>query len=377
MEYLALRAMLGDRSKLLISLAGVAFSVVLMNLQGGLFLGLIRKASLLVDNAQADIWVGHRLMDNVDNIGTSIPERWVDRLRGTPGVERADPYVVTSGWLIRPDGAAERVIVVGSDAASLLGNAWVMAEGNAEAIRQPDGILVDVCDAARLGDCRPGAIREINGHRARIVGRTYGIVGFTTNPYVFTTLDRARYQYTVGLPEGHCSYFLVKAKPGVSIASLVAQLRERVPQLEVYDRQTFSWMCRDYWMRRTGIGLSFGLATLLGLLVGLLMVAQTLYAAVNERLKEFATLKALGAKESKLACFLMLQALTTAFLGCVLGLTTALAIGCPLSTPRVPIVFEPWLMAGSAVLVALMCLMASWLPYSRLRRIDPACVLRS
>src|SRR5215510_5735074 len=111
MWLLAIKAMLADRGKLLTSLLGVAFSVVLVNLQGGLLLGLIRKASLLVDYGEADIWVGHRHMSNVD-MGTFIPERWVHRIRSVEGVERADPYIVMYGQASMPDGRHENVIVV-------------------------------------------------------------------------------------------------------------------------------------------------------------------------------------------------------------------------------------------------------------------------
>ena len=76
-----------------------------------------------------------------------------------------------------------------------MGNAWIMADGDSRAIRDPDGILADIYDAARLGDCRVGDSFEINGRRAKIVGMTKGIVSFTTNPYVFTTLERARKNY--------------------------------------------------------------------------------------------------------------------------------------------------------------------------------------
>lgn len=320
MWQLAIKAMLGDRSKLAMSLLGVAFSVVLVNLQGGLLLGLIKKASLLVDYGQADIWVGHRHMNNVD-IGGFIPERWVHRLRAIEGVERAEPYVVMFGQASMPDGRFENVLVVGSDPGSLLGNAWRMAEGDARAIvGDPDGVMVDVCDHERLGAPRIGDVREINGHRARIVGKTNGIVGFTTNPYVFTTLERARRKYAP-VPPGHCSYFLVKAKPGTDIRQLTARIQERVPDiLAVRDRQTYSLMCMAYWLTRTGVGISFGLAALLGLLVGLAVVAQTLYSSVTERIKEFGTLKALGADDRCMARFLLAQALGNAVLGSALGL---------------------------------------------------------
>ena len=376
MWLLAIKAMLADRGKLLTSLLGVAFSVVLVNLQGGLLLGLIQKASLLVDYGQADIWVGHQHMTNVD-MGTFIPERWIHRIRGIEGVEKAEPYVVMFGQATMPDGNFENVVVVGSEPGSLLGNAWVMDHGDPRAVRHPDGILIDVCDAARLGNPRVGDVREINGQRARIVGMTRGIVSFTTNPYVFTTLERARHRYASGVPDEGCSYFLVKAKPGVDPRELSRRIRARVPNLDAYDRQTYSWMCMEFWLTRTGIGISFGLAAVLGLLVGLAVVAQTLYASVNERIKEFGTLKALGADHSSIARFLLVQALATAFLGSVFGLACALFIGRVMSTPRATVMLTYQVAAGSVALVVVVCLIAAWLPYWRIRRIDPASVLRN
>lgn len=376
MWLLAIKAMLADRGKLLTSLLGVAFSVVLVNLQGGLLLGLIQKASLLVDYGQADIWVGHHHMTNVD-MGTFIPERWIHRLRSIDGVDEAEPYVVMFGQATMPDGRFENVVVVGSQPASLMGNAWVMDDGDPRAVRRPDGVLVDVCDLDRLGNPRVGDIREINGQRARIVGLTRGIVGFTTNPYVFTTLDRARHRYATGVPPDGCSYFLVKAKPGVDPKVLCQRIHQRVPELDAHDRRTYSWMCMQFWLTRTGIGISFGLAAVLGLLVGLAVVAQTLYASVNERIKEFGTLKALGADDPRIARFLLAQALATAFFGSVVGLSCALFIGGVLSTPRAPVMLTLPIAAGSVVLVVLVCLIAAWLPYWRIRCIDPASVLRN
>jgi putative ABC transport system permease protein len=376
MWLLALKALLADRGKLATSLLGVAFSVVLINLQVGLLRGLIQKASLLVDYGQADIWVGHQHMNNVD-IGTFIPERWVHRLRGVEGVERAEPYIVMFGQAKMPDGKFENVVVVGCEPASLMGNAWVMADGDPRAVRQPDGILVDSCDAAKLGDCRVGDVREINGQRAKVVGMTKGIVGFTTNPYVFTTLERARKKYTAGIPAEHCSYFLVKAKPGTDIPALVARLKERVPELDVYDRHTYSLMCCEYWLTRTGIGISFGLAALLGLLVGLAVVAQTLYASVTERVKEFATLKAMGADDRCISRFLFSQAIGNALLGGILGVGAAVALGRLVSTERAPAILSWEVALASVGVIAVVCVVAAWAPYWRIRTIDPASVLRS
>lgn len=376
MWLLALKAMLADRGKLLTSLLGVAFSVVLINLQAALLRGLIQKASLLVDYGQADIWVGHRHTDNVDT-STFIPERWIHRIRGVDGVERAEPYIVAFGQMKLPDGRSENVLVVGCDPASLMGNAWSMAEGDPQAVRHPDAVLIDVEDAAKLGNCRVGDTREINGQRARVVGMTRGIVGFTTNAYVFTTLERARKRYTMGVPPDQVSFFLVKAKPGTDVKALCARIKERAPELDVYDRDEYSAMCMEFWLTRTGVGISFGLAAFLGLLVGLAVVAQTLYASVTERVKEFGTLKAMGADGRAISRFLIAQALGNAVLGSILGLLIAFVLGGLISSPRAPVVLRWDVAVGSFVVTAVICLGAAWLPYWRIRNIDPASVLRS
>jgi putative ABC transport system permease protein len=377
MWLLAIKAMVADRGKFLTSLSGVVFSVVLVNLQGGLLLGMIQKASLLVDFGRADIWVGHRHTTNVD-MGTYIPERWIHRIRGIDGVDRAEPYLVMFGQVTLPDGRFENVVIVGSEPASLMGNAWIMADGDSRAVRDPNGILADIYDAARLGDCQVGDTFEINNRQAKVVGMTKGIVSFTTNPYVFTTLERARKKYGLnsGVPADQCSYFLVKARPGVDIPDLCARIRARVPELDVHDRMTYSAICMEFWLTRTGIGISFGLAAFLGLLVGLAVVAQTLYASVTERIKEFGTLKAMGASDSCISRFVLVQALGNAMIGSVIGLLLSLFIARTMSTARAPIELTARISAASVGLIVVVCVIAAYIPYWRIRRIDPACVLR-
>jgi putative ABC transport system permease protein len=130
-------------------------------------------------------------------------------------------------------------------------------------------------------------------------------------------------------------------------------------------------------MTRTGLGISFGAATLLGLLVGVVMVAQTLYAMVLDRLGEFGTLKAIGATEKQVYSLLLIQAVIMATAGSTAALVLVAGIQHFYSTPRAPIVIPWWLALGSCLLVLGICLMASLLPYLRIRKVDPAVVLQT
>jgi putative ABC transport system permease protein len=253
-----------------------------------------------------------------------------------------------------------------------------MAEGDARHIRESDAVLIDVHDAPKLSNAQVGDLLEIGGHRARVVGRTDGIVGFTTTPYVFTTLERARSEYLRGrLPAGAVTHYLVRLRPGADPDLVCEKLRSRLPGVRVCPREEMALAAMHYWLTRTGVGISFGLAAVLGLLVGLAIVTQTFYAAVAERSREFATMKAMGASDRAILRYLLTQAVINAAAGSILGLLLTWTIGRAITTPRAPVVVTWWIVVGSWALVLPVCLFAAWLPYRRIRGLDPAGVLRS
>jgi putative ABC transport system permease protein len=371
---LAIKTLLADRAKLITAVVGVVFSVVLVNVQGGLFFGLISKASLLVDQGNADIWVGHKKMNNVD-FPQDVPRRMVQRIRSIDGVKHAESYLVGHSVMTLPDGGFEYVLVVGCDPATLLGGASPKVSGDMHEIRRADGVLVDIHDSDKIGSPALGDIREIGRRRARVVGFTQGILGFLVTPYVFTTIDRAAGY--LGRSTGAASYFLVQVEDGASLTDVCQRIRDRLPDMEAYTRDEYAAITVRYWLQRTGLGISFGAATALGLIVGLIIVGQTLYASVLDRLIEFGTLKAIGAQESQVRAVILQQALALALVGSTLGLVCVSALQAWCSTPHAPITI-PWFVAlGSCVVVTAVCLASSLMPYLRIRAIDPAMVLQT
>ena len=151
MREIAIRMLISDRGKLATALIGVIFSVLLVNVQGGLFIGLINKAGLLVENGQADIWVGHRLIHNVD-FPSDIPRRWINRIRSIEGVKNASTYVVGFSEMTLPNGGFEGVVVVGVEPSSKVGNAWNIVQGDASSILKKNGIVIDICDEDKLAN---------------------------------------------------------------------------------------------------------------------------------------------------------------------------------------------------------------------------------
>ncbi len=190
MTRFALKTLFSDRGKLLAAITGVVFSLVLVNIQGGLYFGLMERASLLINIAGADIWVGHRLVENVD-LAKEIHVSRLSRIKGMPGVREAEPYIVGKGLATLPDGGFEDVWIIGCDPVSWMGGPTFLAGSRAD-LASGDRISIDELDRPKLGYADVGDVMEINGSRAEVTAKTDKILGFMTTPYLFTNLSAAR-----------------------------------------------------------------------------------------------------------------------------------------------------------------------------------------
>lgn len=372
MSRFAFKTLFSDRGKLLAAVIGVVFSLVLVNIQGGLYFGLMDRASLLINVADVDLWIGHRLVENVD-LPKEIHVTQLSRIKGLSGVQKAEPYIVGRGTATLPDGGYEDVWIIGCDSATWLGAPNFIAGSEGDLVAS-DQISIDEQDRRKLGNADLGDVIEINGHRAKIAAKTDGMLGFMTTPNVFTNLDSAR-QYSQ-VPDGYCHYFLVTVADNVDIPQLAEQIRRQLPDLDVYTADQFRGISKDYWMKRTGIGISFGASTLMGLLVGLVMVGQSLYALALDHLSDYATLRAMGAEHASISQVVFVQALTVAMIGSVLGTGLVLAIRQTWNVSLAPIEIPLVLMMGGIVLVFCICLLGATLPLRRIRNVDPMMVLQ-
>jgi len=370
---IAIKTLCAERGKFVAALVGVAFSIALVNVQFGLFLGLMRKASLLVDNSQADIWVGHKQIHNVDFV-RDIPRRWLHRIKSVAHVARVEPYVVGFSDVTLPSGGFENAVIVGAEEQARMGLPWNLDSGDWSAVRRTHGVVIDALDADKLENPQLGELREMGNVRVRVVDRSRGILGFLVAPYVFTTFPRAC--TLLHKDPRYCSYFLVSIEPGTDASKVCQAIHQAIPDVDAYPAAEYSRISCDFWMRRTGIGLSFGAATILGLVVGLVMVAQTLHSMVLDRKAEFAALKAMGSSEWQLVSMLASQATFLALTGSVVGLACVAVVQYYFSTPRAPIETPLWLTGGSIGLVFVICLLSAALPYLRIRQIDPLFVLQ-
>lgn len=372
MWVLARKILLHDRVKFAVAAAGVSISVLLVLVQIGLYFGFMENASTLIDNSKAQLWVTMRGNDNFDFAGP-MDERLYYRVAETPGVARAERMILAFGQFKLPEGGTQGVQVVGIETDSRLLRPWNVVEGDARRIGDIDGIVVDRTEFAKLKIERVGARREITGTRARVVGLTSGIRSFTTSPFVFTNLDTARAYSRLGPTE--LTYVLVEAAPGVDPAALKLDL-ERIPNVDAYTRAEISARTRDYWSTRTGVGTGFFMTAIMGVIVGLVVVGQILYNGTLEHIKEYGTMKAMGARNSSIVSVILYQALISAAVGFVAGGAMTWAARGGMAAANLKVALSPGLLAGTALLTVTMCALAALLSILKVLRLDPAAVFK-
>lgn len=370
---LAWRNLVQDRVRFAATLVGIGFSVVLMALQWGLLIGCAWTAAALVDHARADFWVVSRGTLNVDQ-SLSLPARWQEKALAVPGVSAVHKYLLHFIDWRRPDGRNEFVNIVGFDTETGIGAPWKVVVGSIADLRIPHTVMMDRLYAEKLGIKRIGDAVEIGGVRAQVVGFTEGIRSFTQSPYIFSSFKNA--QEYIHLPDDRTTYLLVRAELGADHDSVLAGLRSALPVTDVWSSRTFAWMTARYWLLTTGAGLALLIGAALGVVVGIAIVAQTLYAATVERLPEYATLIAIGAPNRYMNQIVMRQGLVSGVIGFALGIVVAQVIAFGAATSTAPLVL-PWPLAVAVGVVAIsMCAGAALLAIRKIKAIDPTVVFR-
>jgi putative ABC transport system permease protein len=234
---------------------------------------------------------------------------------------------------------------------------------------------MDRSAALRYGPFATGEQREILGRRFRIVGATEEAASFTTTPIVF--MDYRNAQELQETLRGNTTYVLVKLAPGADAAAVQAELRRRLPYNDVLTRDEWARQSRNYWVSSTGLGMSMGVTVFLGILVGIVIVAQTLYTSAVEHLKEFGTVKAIGGSNLAIYRILGEQALIAAVIGFALGASMSYLVRPLMAAIHLNVLLSPEFSAVVFAGTVVMCLGAALFSFRRVAGIDPALVFRT
>lgn len=374
MVSIARKNLFHDKIRFVVAQAGITLAVVLITIQVGVYLAFLANTSVLIDHTEADIWITAHGLENFD-FGRPFSEKKLYQAREVPGVLWAEKYLLAFGYWKTPTGSQETVQMVGFNPETLVGAPWDIVRGDPQDVKYFNAVFYDQAETNRLGDLPIGAETEINNRRVRVVGITRGAKSFIQSPYIFTSFKNALHLSFVN--KGNTVYILVKVAPGYSAQDVKQRLAETLQDVDVYTSREFSKKTRNYWTVNTGMGAALLAMALLGLVIGTVIVGNTIYTSTTEHLKEFGTLKAIGASNWDLYKIIIEQALINSMIGYGTGMFLSYWVIEAMRRGNLQVLL-PWpVVMGIYVVTALMCLWSSILSIYKVTRIDPALVFKA
>jgi putative ABC transport system permease protein len=364
--HFALANLLRDRRRFAATITGVAFAVLLMIFQGSLFVSFRATSSRIVTAMEADLWLMPRGVACFD-CTAPLPLPLREQVFSAGDIAWAEPIAMSFAALRNAGGDSRTVTLIGSDR---LRARFMLDEPPTQ-----EAMAVDASALGGLGVGPLPAAVEINQRRARVTHATGGYGTFLIGPFAFGGLDAV--QHMAGLDADSASFIALKLAPGADAAQVQARLQRRFPELDVQTTAGFATRSANYWMLQSGAGAALALAGVLGFVVGIVVVSQTLYARTVENLDEYATLLAVGSSPRFILRVIGLESALSGLAGYAAG---ALAVAPLIVIARQVLVswvyLYGWLLMAVALLTALMCALASLASVRLALHADPARVFR-
>ncbi|MBI2237873.1 MAG: ABC transporter permease [Actinobacteria bacterium] len=360
---IARRNILADRRHLVISVLGVGAAIALILLLQGLWSGFRVQISAYEDNVGADLFVGEPGTQNFFGVPSVLPAENVSTIRGTPGVDRADPIAVRFA-VLDLHGRKQFVFLVGSEPGGM-GGPWDVASGRP--VREDDEVVVD----RTLADQHGIGI----GDRIVVMGEPFRVVGLSTGTrswmasFVFTSHEAI--ERLLSMP-GTTSFVLVRTGEPAAVAEAI---REETGLTVLSPRELGG---NDRALLGKVMDGPLTLMLLIAFAAGTLIVALTVYSAIVERIREYGIVKAMGARRGRLFRIVLGQTFIVTALGTAAGYLLFRGASWLVGTLRP----QMWVrqsvagVGGAIAAAVLMAVLAAVVPTRRIARLDPASVYR-
>ncbi|WP_375495146.1 ABC transporter permease DevC [uncultured Nostoc sp.] len=367
-----------EKTRLAVALAGIAFADILMFMQLGFRDALYYSNVRFHNSLQGDI-VLINSQSNAILAMRSFSQRRLYKALELPAVQSVHPiYLDFTIWKNPVTGRPRSILIFGMNPETNLVNLPGVQE-NLDKLKLPDVVLFDRSSRVEYGpiaanyDQGKTVTAEVRRRRVKVeglftLGASFGADGnLITSDINFLRIFNNR-------QKGLIDIGLIRLKPGADANVVAQELRKYLPnEVNVLTKQEFIAFERNYWANSTAIGFIFTLGTVMGFIVGTVIVYQILYTEVADHLAEYATLKAIGYTQNYLLTVILQEALLLAVLGYFPGIVFALFM---YNSARAATLLPVFMSFDRAVMVLiltmLMCIISGAIAVRKLSSADPA-----
>lgn len=370
---LAWKFMIYDKPKSVGALAGTIISVFLIAQQIGIFIYLIFAMSALSDNNRDYVWVTDDRTTNVNAL-SPLDNRIGLELESIVGIKDVSPLVVAGAGAKFANGKSAGLMLIGVQAPGFIGSRYAFPAHEPDRLIQEGAVSTDFFDQAAFAGLKLGEYFEINGKKVFNAIQTKGVRSDGA-PYSFTTIERAR--YLTGYPQNKSSAFLVEVDSTVSKASVITSIQSQIPYVKAWDGNDLTKETIFTVLGTSGIVFSFGTLIIFALIVGFAIIGLTLYSATVDRIKDYGTLKAIGASNGVIRKLITTQALLFALIGYAIGMLLTEGFRSSMADEGTIFDYPWWLRISFLVLTILISLSGSLFAMQRITKLEPAQVFRN
>lgn len=310
----AIRFLMFDKAKTFGALFGIIISTFLVGQNVGIFIFLSNAMKAIVANNTQYIWVIDDKTQNATQL-SALDMRINREIKSIDGVYNSFPLVVSAGAAKFSNGKTSGLVLVGTQAPEFAG-VWGFYTAKKMDLLPEGAIVTELFDSKTLGGLQVGDYFEINGKKVYNAGLTKGVRGFG-GVYGFTTIERARYLTNYSVNKANA--FLVKWKPGADKQKIISEINANIPGIKAWDADELAKSTLLEVLKTNGIAASFGSLIGFAILSGFVIIGLTLFSAAVDRIKDYGTLKAIGATNGYITRLIVLQALLVAVFGFIIG----------------------------------------------------------
>ncbi|TAE60429.1 MAG: FtsX-like permease family protein [Nostocales cyanobacterium] len=369
-----------EKARMAVAIAGIAFADVLMFLQLGIREALFDGAVQFHQSLEGEIVLvssEYKALISLDQFS----QRRLYQTLGFTGVKSVSPiYLDSIPWKNPENQETWRIFTIGFNPEEKVVNLPGVTE-NINYLKQPDTVLFDQGSRKEFGNIvnqfeHNQKIRtELNNRKIDVVGlfrlgTSFGVNGniITSDVNFLRLFGKQRRQ------KGLIDFGLIKLEEGADVNWVLKNLRSNLPKdVKVLSKQEFIAQEKSFWNTSTPVGFTFTLGAIIGFIVGAVIVYQILYSDVSDHLPEYATLKAIGFKNSYLLTLVFQEALILAAIGFIPGF--AISQGLYLITRQatlLPIIMTVDRAIFIFILTTIMCSISALIAMQKLQSADPA-----
>jgi putative ABC transport system permease protein len=368
-----------EKIRLLVAIAGIGFADILMFMQLGFRDALFDSAVKFHTNVNGEIFLISPQSTALIAM-KSFPRRRLYQTLAVNGVDAVTPiYLGFEIWKNPVNKNTRQIMTIGFNPADKKLFQLPGVAENIDKMQLPDTYLFDTKSRDQFGpiakmfESGQRVQTEVGGRKIEVgglftLGASFGADGnMMTSDTNFIRMFNKR-------DKGLIDVGVVKLKPGTDVQSTINAMEAYLPQdVKVFSKAQFIEFERNYWQTGTSIGFIFTLGTIMGFIVGIVIVYQILYTDVADHLSEYATLKAMGYTDFYLLTVVFQEALILSIVGFFPGMFAAVGLyTITRNATNLPLIMTVARATTVLILTMIMCTISGAIAVRKLRAADPA-----